>query len=123
MEERRKFVRLDTRLKVSYTVVPAGQVQEAKTRNISEGGVCIFTDSEMDSGTQLAMTIHLPDRPTPIQCIAEVMWNEPYEVIGKGLRYRCVESGVRFVEISPEDLEAIKQHVILSLQVPSRRTP
>jgi c-di-GMP-binding flagellar brake protein YcgR len=122
MEERRRFVRLDTRLDVTYTVLPTAQAQHATTKDISGGGICLFSDRVLQPGDRLQVAMKLPDREQPVNFIAEVVWSEPYEVIGKGGRQRSVEVGVRFLEIAPNDQAAVMQHVILSLQ-PPRRLP
>ncbi len=116
MEERRRFVRLDTRLEISYSVLPSGASQRSVTKDIGGGGICLFTDHTLASGTQLQVAMKLPGREEPVHFIAEVMWSEPYEVIGKTERRRAVETGVRFVEIAPKDQEAVMQHVILNVQ-------
>ncbi len=119
MEERRQFVRLDTRLEITYSVLPAGAPQPATTKDISAGGVCLFADRELPQGTRLQVTMKLPDREAPVYFTAEVMWSEAYEMIGKTERTRAVEIGVRFVEIAPQDQEAVMRHVILTLKQPS----
>ena len=118
MEERRQFVRLDTRLEVTYTILPSEQAKTSLTKNISGGGICLFTEKELPSGTRLQVAMKLPDREQPVNFIAEVRWSEPYEVIGKTQRQRAVENGVRFVEIAPQDQDALMRHVILRLQPP-----
>ena len=119
MEERRKFVRLDTRLEISYAVLPAEQAKHAVTKDISAGGICLFAEKPLPPGTRLQVAMALPGREAPINFTAEVVWAESYEVIGKEQRQRAVEIGVRFVEIAPKDQEAILQHVILSLKPPA----
>lgn len=118
MEERRKFVRLDTRLEVSYTVLPAEQAKRTLTKDIGGGGVCLFADKPLPAGTRLQVAMRLPEREAPVHFTGEVVWSEQYEVIGKEERQRAVEIGVRFLEIAPKDLEAVFQHVILSLKPP-----
>ena len=117
MEERRKFVRLDTRLEVTYTVLPSGGKVKAVTKDIGGGGVCLFAEKVLPAGTLLQVAMRLPDREPPVHFTAEVVWCEPYEVIGKsGTRERAVEVGVRFVEIAPQDRDAVMQHVILNFK-------
>ncbi len=122
MDERRKFVRLDTRLEATYAVLSSGDAQQAVTKNVSGGGICLFTAQVLTPGTQLQVSMKLPGREQPIHCTAEVVWSEPYEIVGKTESRRSVESGVRLVEIAPTDQAAVMQHVILSLQGP-RSTP
>ena len=120
-EERRQFVRLDTRLDITYTVLPSGRVQQTAAKNVSGDGVCLFLKQSVPQGTRLQVGMKLPGRQEPAHFTAEVIWCETYEMIGKTERQRAVEAGVRFVEISPADREAIMQHVILQLQ-PDRPT-
>ena len=116
MEERRRFVRLDTRLEVTYTVLPTTKTQQAVTKGIGGGGICFFADSELKPGERLQVAMKLPGREQPVNGTAEVVWCEPYEVIGKAGRQRSIEIGVRFLEIAPQDQDAVMQHVILSLK-------
>ena len=119
MEERRQFVRLDTRLEIKHTVLPSGMPLETTTKNIGTDGVCLFADRELPPGTRLQVSMKLPDREEPVHFTAEVMWSETYETIGKTQRERAVEVGVRFVEIAPQDRDAVMRHVILSLKQPN----
>ena len=118
MEERRRFVRLDTRLDVSYTVLPGGSAQRTTSKGIGGGGICFFAERALAPGTCLQMAMKLPGHEQPINFTAEVIWSEPYEVIGKSERHQAVEVGIRFLEIAPGDQEAIMQHVILSFKSP-----
>ena len=119
MEERRRFVRLDTRLDVTYSVLPSGGKIHAVTKDISGGGICLFVDRVLRAGTSLQVSMKLPGQEQPANFTAEVVWCEPYEVIGKTERQRAVEIGVRFVEISPQDREAVLRHVILTFKPPA----
>ena len=118
MEERRQFVRLDTRLDIKYTVLTAGSTLQAITKDISAGGICMFAEQELPAGTQLQVAMKLPGREQSVNFTAEVVWSEAYEMIGKSQRQRSVEIGVRFVEVAPQDKEAVMQHVILGLKQP-----
>jgi len=120
MEERRQFVRLDTRLDVTYTRLSPTETRKTVTKNISGGGICLFASERLQPGERLQVTMKLPDRAEPIRFTAETIWSEEYEVIGKTERQRSVEVGVRFLEIAPADQQAIMRHVILSVQ--PRRT-
>ena len=116
MQERRRFVRLDTRLPVSYQVLPSEPRQTSISADLSGGGMCLFVNEPLKLGTPLRVTISLPDRDRPIAFTAEVVWCEAYEMIGKTQRSRSIEAGVKFLQIAPEDQQAIMRYVILSLQ-------
>ena len=116
MEERRKFVRLDTRLGIVYQVLPTTSPRKSLTQDIAGGGICLFANERLEAGTRLQVEIQLPTREQPVAFEAEVVWCEAYEVIGKTTRERAIEVGVKFVKIDPRDQHAILEHVILSLK-------
>ena len=116
MEERRKFVRLDTRVDINCSLVTAEQAQRTVTKNIGGSGICIISEELLPIGSQLRIAMKLPGRERQINFVAEVIWSESYEIIGKSERRKAVESGLQFVQISSEDKEAIMQHVILGLR-------
>ena len=116
MEERRKFVRLDTRLSTEYRIVSASAATRLVTKDIGGGGVCIFVSEPLSVGTQLQVTITLPDASRTIAFTGEVVWCESYEIIGKAQQHRSILAGVKFVSIAPEDQREIMRYVILSLQ-------
>ena len=123
MEERREFVRLDTRMDVAYSVLSSQQPTRVVTKNISGGGICFFSDRVLRPGTRLQVTMKLPDREEPLRFMAEVAWSEQYEMIGKAQRQRSVEVGVQLLDISPQDRDAIMQHVILTIKSPQAGSP
>ena len=119
MEERRKFVRLDTRLDVAYTVLPGGTAKQTVTKGLGGGGVCIFTEQPLPPGTRLQVALKLPGVERQVNFIGEIVWSEQYEMIGKSERRRSIEAGLRFVEIAPQDRDTVMRHMILTLQPPS----
>ena len=122
MEERRRFVRLDVYLDVSYSVLPDSQPRYSVTKDVGAGGFCLVTDEPLKPGTRLQVSLKLPERGTPVVCVGEVAWSEAYEIVTKTGSRRSVETGVRFIEIAAEDREVVMRHVILKLQ-PTRRPP
>lgn len=123
-DERRQFVRLDTTLPVSYRVLPARPSepqQPAQTKNVSEGGLCVFLKERLPAGTRLEVQVTLPGREKPAAFTAEVTWCEEFEVVGKTQREQVIQAGAKFISIDPKDHEAIMQHAILSLRVPGPR--
>ena len=116
MEERRQFVRLDTRLTTECRVLSSALAQHSIAKDISGGGVCVFIAEPLALGTQLQVTIALPDANRQVAFTGEVVWCESSEIIGKAQQHRSVLAGVKFVSIAPEDQREIMRYVILSLQ-------
>ena len=122
MEERRRFVRLDTYLDVTYNVLPGSPAHYSVMKDVGAGGFCLVTENVLKAGTRLQIALKLPEREQPVACLGEVAWSEGYEISTKTGTRRAVETGVRFVEITPEDREALMRHVILKLQ-PTHHPP
>lgn len=122
-DERRQFVRLDTTLPVMYKVLPSSvpeRLEATQTKNVSEGGLCVFLKEKLPAGTPMEFLVTLPGRPKPAAFTAEVIWCEVSEVAGTS---KVIQAGVRFVFINPKDREALMQHAILNLRVPGPRAP
>ena len=76
MEERRKFIRLDLCIEISYEVLPM-DLGKAESKNISEGGLCFLTDKILKNNTALLLKFNLlcPEK-THIECTGRVMWQK-----------------------------------------------
>ena len=116
MEERRRFVRLATRANVAYTALLSGTAQQAITKDISGGGLRVFAERALPAGTPLQIALALPGCDEPVNAIAEVVWSEQYETVGKTDRLKSVELGARVVEIAPKDQEAVNRFIASQLR-------
>ncbi|HEY6974109.1 MAG TPA: PilZ domain-containing protein [Nitrospiraceae bacterium] len=66
--------------------------------NLSEGGCCVETDSQVYTGIQLALRLHVPGDETPIRIEqAAVRWTRGHEL------------GVGFITITPPHKERLDQ--------------
>src|SRR5262245_51622523 len=66
--------------------------------NLSEGGCCIDTDSQVYTGIQLALRFQVPGEESPIRIEqAAVRWN------------RGRELGVGFITVTPSHQERLRQ--------------
>jgi len=117
MEEQRRFVRLETRVDVAYTALPSGAPQRTVTKDLSGGGLRFFSETPLAPGTQLQMALALPGREQPVNALAEVVWSERHELVGKADRQRSAENGAKFIEIAPADQEALAQFVSSRLKL------
>jgi len=110
MEERRHFIRLPAHLVTHYTVIGSGPPQASLTRNTSGGGIGFFTESQLAPGTVLEVTVAFPNRQQPLAFTAEVVWSGKLLLARDGEEPRAYETGVRFIEIAPEDQAFIMQY-------------
>jgi hypothetical protein len=66
--------------------------------NLSEGGCCVETDSQVYTGIQLALRLHVPGEELPIRIEqAAVRWNRSHEL------------GVGFITVTPPHKERLGQ--------------
>ena len=98
MEERRRFVRLDTRLEVTYTVLPSGSPQRVVTRDVGGGGICFFADRVLQPGTRLQISMKLPDREEGVHFTAEVVVQVNQAAVAK-VFYQLPGSGINTMQV------------------------
>jgi len=103
--ERRKHPRVNVDLPIEYTrnelVVMHGRVF-----NASEGGLLLYLPERTEIGQHLALKLFFPSgsKLETIQTVIEVAWIE----IHLGKEWGDYRTGVRFVDISLEDLDKLK---------------
>lgn len=108
MEERRKFVRLDTKVNVKYRVLEEGQAQESFSKDLSGGGIRQHLNEKLAVATPLALEIRIPDEPRPVLAEGRVVWCK--EVGGEGVT-NCFDAGIAFTKIDPMDQGKILKYV------------
>ena len=114
--ERRKFPRFSVDLPVEYeqidSFIPAGRVLD-----ISEGGLLIYFSERMEIGQHLKLRLFfsaLGSNLKAIEALVEVVWTE----IDAGQRLGDYRSGVKFIYITPEDMNWLKDFLINLSQPP-----
>ena len=108
MDDRRRYGRLSDRLPMHYSVLGTGERMASETRDTSTGGVCFFTDKQMERGTVMQLVLTFPGRT--LTFTGEVVWSGEVLVKDHGTDCPPFQTGVKFVAITPQDLAFIKQH-------------
>jgi len=103
MEERRKFIRLQSRLKAKYWVLGTEEPLSSLSRNIGGGGISLFTKRRLAPSTVLGIEVYFPDRLAPVRFTGEVIWSGELITSGAQDALNTYETGVRFLDITPED--------------------
>ena len=97
-------IRLDQRFLVHFHSVFSGPTLSESVGtlvNLSESGCCVHTDSQVYTGLQLALHLHVPDEASPIHIEkAAVRWN------------RGRELGVGFITVAPPHQERLDQLLV-----------
>ena len=107
MEEKRKYIRVDDTIKVWFRIIepPAGH-GTSLSKNISEGGIALLTNQQLEKGTVLELWINLKEMANPIIATGKVAWlkdnysdKHPFLV------------GIKFIKISPSDYDKFKNYL------------
>jgi c-di-GMP-binding flagellar brake protein YcgR len=104
--ERRKNPRFSIDLPIEYQLIPPTLSSTGRVFNASEGGLLVYLPQQTEIGQHLiikllfASSSHL----NSIEVVAEVVWMDIH--LGKEWGdYRC---GVKFIDISSDDLSKLK---------------
>src|SRR3989338_4857721 len=115
MEERRKFVRLQSRLKAKCWVLGTQEPLSTLSRNIGGGGISLFTKRRQAPGTVLGIEVYFPERLVPVRFTGEVIWSGELITSGAQDALNTYETGVQFLDISPEDRTYILKYAEISI--------
>jgi c-di-GMP-binding flagellar brake protein YcgR len=104
--ERRKHPRFSVDLPIEYSRIDSPISHTGRGLNISEGGLLIYFPEKTDLSQYLRLKLFFPlgSELNTIEVLAEVAWTDIH--LGeKWGDYRC---GVKFIDISPEDMTKLK---------------
>lgn len=101
MSDRRRF----PRVQAEVLCRPAGSSlvhHKRNTRDVSLGGIRVYTDEEFPVGTRLDLEVMVSGDP-PIRCWARVVWR--IELFG-GSPARF-DAGLKFLDMAEEDIQRL----------------
>ena len=104
--ERRKHPRFNVNLPIEYYRIDSSISHTGKALNISEGGLLIYFPEEIEIGQHLKLKLFLASGSgmKTIEPLVEVVWIDFH----LGTDWEDYRTGVRFVNISTEDMEKLK---------------
>jgi hypothetical protein len=113
LEDKRRYLRLDCMFKVEFeNLEKAGQI-ESVARNISAGGICVFTNEPLPHSVILSLKFHFPERDRTFGLRGRVVWSkEALDRPEKGY-----ENGIQFLEVNEEIKESIESKNIVNLRM------
>ena len=105
--ERRKYPRFNIDLPIEYCRTDAVFFQAGRAMNASEGGLLVYFPERMDVGQHLKLRLFFAHGTelNRIEALVEVAWTDIHMGVGWG-DYRA---GVRFLQISTEDVDRLKR--------------
>ena len=117
VSEKRRHPRVDLDLTIEYYRTNSRFSHSGRLMNASEGGLLIYFPEQMEIGERLKLKLFrmLGPAVNSIGPLGEVVWVDPH-LDETWLDY---QSGVKFIEISQEDLKRLK-HFFSSLSLSQR---
>jgi uncharacterized protein (TIGR02266 family) len=113
MEDKRRFMRLDCMFKVEFMNMEKGEQLSSVARNISAGGICVYTNEPLPNSVILFLKFHFPERERTFGLKGRVVWTKPaQEKDEKGF-----ENGIQFLEVNEEIKESIESKNIVNLRM------
>ncbi|MBN2453506.1 MAG: PilZ domain-containing protein [Candidatus Omnitrophica bacterium] len=98
--DRRRYVRLQTPLSISYQVPETGNVLNTGIKNISADGIRFETPNKLLKESDiLEIKIAIPEAPNPVHARAKVIWKKKISLEDTA-PYDC---GLEFVEIEEDN--------------------
>lgn len=105
IEERRRYIRLETEINFTYKIKGAADpMEKATTKNISPGGIRGLLDAAIKKNDWLELSITLPSTKKPIPAIGKVIWTADKKA-GK------IDVGVKFEDIEPDMKNKFLEHI------------
>ena len=116
-QERRKFPRIEREIIVRYKILSTPEKQlDAKTKNISAGGMCLVTREKMELGTVVAMEIRFPQMREPILTTSRIIWCSESKLGPNPAGHMRFDNGIEFTQISEADRQQIIKYVKTELE-------
>lgn len=103
MEEKRKFPRADLVFDVQYRTLKEESPHNTVTRDMSMGGVSFRTESPVEKGVPVTLSLSFPELDGSIQATGRVVrvWEEDGQYF----------AGMKFTAIHQDDLAILESHL------------
>lgn len=98
--ERRRYVRLESPITISYVLPDASTILHTSTKNVSADGIRIqTTDRSVKESDIIALNLHIPEAVNPVHAKGAVIWKKRIS-LEDGAPY---DIGVEFTEIEEDN--------------------
>ncbi len=112
MNEIRSFPRLSLSCDIEYKYVsgdtqPGPDKAQSKTKDLSQGGICLITETPLVKGAVLALKFQLHGTNKLIEVQGKVAWTQAF-AIGNQMGY---DNGIEFTKVSDDDRAVIEKYI------------
>jgi len=109
MDEKRRFFRFESPIKLNFTTVNKRFGGKAKTRDVSRGGISLSVDKRLAREDLLDIEFDIPGDNMPVFAQGSVVWVKEH-ARRKIFKARNYDVGVKFTEIARHDRGKILEH-------------
>ena len=113
--ERRRHVRFDSLLDIRYTMKKGNHTNDAKSRDISAGGLRLLVDKKLEQGTVLYIDVLRDNGLDPISLEGRVAWCNEAKDKTQGMDRRQFHVGIELTKIA-DDYKQMFTDLICSLE-------
>jgi len=109
MEEKRKYIRIQAPIVVTYKLVgksPGSATKKTISKNFSEGGIRLPIYEKLAVGAPLELHIETPFDTIPIVAVGQVVWSKALSVKQGREAY---DIGVKFTQMQTFDRKRMSQ--------------
>ena len=107
MQERRRYIRVETPVLIEFQPSQAHAIERTFTQDVSEQGMRFPTAAMLQIGQELSLSMELPFQPTTMRATAQVIWIREVSRLGAP-QY---DVGVRFRWIEDPDRQQLLRHL------------
>ena len=107
MEERRRYIRVETPVLVEFPHPATMKTERSFTQDVNESGMRFPTAVKLQVGQELALTLELPFHDAMMHATGEVLWIRETSRLGAP-QY---DVGVRFRWIEDPDRQKLMRHL------------
>ncbi|NQT75485.1 MAG: PilZ domain-containing protein [Candidatus Omnitrophica bacterium] len=100
MREKRRFIRFDITLKVTYAAQKAPRAEKTGiVKDVSAGGMQLLTEEKLETGSRLELKMIIPEALNPVHLNGTVLWSRDVSE-GKKISY---SAGIEFGKIEEDN--------------------
>ncbi len=107
MQERRRRIRINASLVVSYRLLNTVFTTASRSKNISVTGICLPFPQRLEAGRCIDLEIQLLDFSDPIKVTGKVIWLK--EISAAEFPFQL---GIEFIAIKPAAQDKLLQHIV-----------
>lgn len=107
MQDKRQYIRWAIALPIKYKIDGYNQEVSSNTKDISNGGLSVNSSNRINPGSQLDITVAMPDDIGPIIANGQTIWQaESFEPGTKSFL-----AGIRFTNLTYSDRDKIFRYL------------